>query len=173
MTAISYHDTVNDVQAIELATRGPFGRRAWFAALERGAGRPLYAVAADASGGVVFPLRRAGRRLEAMLNWYAFTWRPMGTAHASTDSLSIALARDLASQSSYIVFDRVPDEDGTARQLQRAFERSGWLVVREPCDTNRVLNVGGQSYSRISREPSRPPSHDTQAQGQEGRGDNP
>ncbi|WP_328598156.1 GNAT family N-acetyltransferase [Croceibacterium salegens] len=147
MTAISYHDTVNDVQAIDLASRGPFGRRDWFAALESSAGRPFYAVAADASGGVVFPLRRTGRRLEALLNWYAFTWRPLGTAYASIDSLSIALAGDLARQTSHVVLDRIPDEDGTARQLQRAFERSGWLVVREACDTNRVLEVGGRSFA--------------------------
>jgi len=41
----------------------------------------------------------------------------------------------------------VPDEDGTARQLERAFARSGWLVVREACDTNRVLDVAGRSYA--------------------------
>ena len=146
MTAISYHDTVNDVQAIDLAARGPFGRTEWFAALEGNGHSPLYAVAEDSSGGVVFPLRRSGRRLEALLNWYAFTWRPLGTAYASADSLSIALARDLASQASHVVLDRLPDEDGTARQLERAFARSGWLVVREPCDTNRVLEVGGRSY---------------------------
>jgi hypothetical protein len=147
VTAVSYHDTVNDVQAIDLAPRGPFGRRDWFAALERGSGQPLYAVATDASGAVVFPLRRVGRRLEALLNWYAFTWRPLGTYHSSTDSLSIALAGDLAGQASYVVLDRVPDEDGTARLLQRAFERSGWLVLREPCDTNRVLYVDGRSHA--------------------------
>jgi hypothetical protein len=45
------------------------------------------------------------------------------------------------------VFDRLPDEDGTARQLERAFARAGWLVKREACDTNRVLPVGGRSYA--------------------------
>jgi hypothetical protein len=45
------------------------------------------------------------------------------------------------------VLDRVPDEDRTARQLQRAFERAGWHVVREPCDTNRVLAVAGRDYA--------------------------
>ena len=152
MTAISYHDTVNDVQAIEYVARGPFERRDWFAALEGGVARPLYAVAEDASGSMIFPLQQAGRRLEALLNWYAFTWRPLGSAYASADSLSIALARDLASKASHIVLDRVPDEDGTARQLTRAFEKAGWVVVREPCDTNRVLEVAGRSYAEYLAE---------------------
>src|SRR5690606_24702470 len=100
------------------------------------------------SGSMVFPLRQAGRRLEALLNWYAFTWRPLGSAYASADSLSIALAQDLASKASHVLLDRVPDEDGTARQLVRAFEKAGWLVVAEPCDTNRVLDVAGRSYEQ-------------------------
>lgn len=152
VTAISYHDTVNDVQAIDLARRGPFARRDWFAALEGSVPRPLYAVAEDASGGMVFPLQQIGRRLEALLNWYAFTWRPLGTAFSSSDSLTIALARDLASRASHVVLERVPDEDGTARLLERAFAKSGWLVVREPCDTNRVLEVGGRSYAEYLAE---------------------
>jgi hypothetical protein len=146
VTAISYHDTVNDVQAIEWRAHGPFARPGWFAALEAGVAQPLYAVAEDASGGMIFPLQKAGRRLEALLNWYAFTWRPLGTAYASSDSLAIALARDLASRASHVVLDRVPDEDGTARLLERAFGRAGWLVVREACDTNRVLDVAGRTY---------------------------
>jgi hypothetical protein len=147
VTAISYHDTVNDVQAIELVARSPFERRDWFAALEGSVARPLYAVAEDASGSLIFPLQHAGRRLEALLNWYAFTWRPLGSAYASADSLTIALARDLASKSSHVVLDRLPDEDGTARLLERAFVRSGCVVVREPCDTNRVLDVVGRSFA--------------------------
>ncbi|MGX7895094.1 GNAT family N-acetyltransferase [Tsuneonella sp. HG222] len=147
MTTISYHDTVNDVQGLDLAPCGPFARTDWFAAMEGTSGGALYAVAEDASGGVVFPLRREGRRLEALLNWYAFTWRPLASAYSSADSLSIALARDLACKASHVVLDRVPDEDGTARQLERAFGRSGWLVLREPCDTNRVLEVGGRTYA--------------------------
>ena len=50
MTAISYHDTVNDVQAIDLAARGPFGRTEWFAALEGNGHSSLYAVLGRAYG---------------------------------------------------------------------------------------------------------------------------
>jgi hypothetical protein len=132
VAAISYHGTVHDVQAIEWGSGDAPARREGFAALERGRARPLYAVAQDASGGVVFPLRKAGRRLEALIDGHTVTWRPLSTAYASADSLSIALAGDLASKSSHVVLDRVPDEDGTARNLERAFLKAGWIVVRAP-----------------------------------------
>jgi len=147
VTAISYHASINDVQAQPLAAAGPFARRDWFARLEKTLADPLYAVAEDSSGTVVLPLRRRGRRLESLLNWYGFTWRPLATPYGSVDSLTTALASDLAGRSSRIVFERLPDEDGTARQLQRAFELAGWRVAREQCDTNRVLPVAGRSYA--------------------------
>ena len=147
MTATSYHASVKDVQASSLAPRGPFARREWFSLLEGSEASPLYAETDDASGAVVFPLRRVGRRLESLVNWYAFTWQPLATAYASLDGLTITLARDLADKTSHVVLDRVPDEDGCARQLERAFQRAGWLVLREPCDTNRFLSVAGRSYA--------------------------
>lgn len=147
MAAISYHASLKDVQAQPLAANGPFARRDWFEKLEASQDRPLFAVAEDASGAVVLPLRRRGRRLESLLNWYGFTWRPLATPYGSSDSLMIALARGLRAKTSHIVFDRLPDEDGTARQLERAFSRAGWLVTREPCDTNHVLPVAGRSYA--------------------------
>lgn len=133
MAAISYHETVHDVQAIAWDPRGPADRRDGFAALEQAVARPLYAVAQDASGGVVFPLRQAGRRLETLLDGHALAWRPLATAYASADSLSIALAGALASKASHVVLGRVPEDDGTARQLERAFTKAGWIVAREPC----------------------------------------
>ncbi|MXP42410.1 GNAT family N-acetyltransferase [Altererythrobacter soli] len=147
MTATSYHASVKDVQARPSPALGPFARLEWFALLEGREAEPIHAVAQDASGAVILPLRRKGRRLESLLNWYAFTWRPLATAYASLDSLTIALARDLRRKASHIVLDRVPDEDGSARQLERAFRRAGWVVARETCDTNSFLAVEGRSYS--------------------------
>jgi hypothetical protein len=147
VTAISYHGSVKDVQAQPLAANGPFARREWFEKLEATQPQPVFAVAEDASGAVVLPLRRSGRRIESLLNWYWCTWRPLATPYGSFDGLMIALAEGLSTKTSHVVLDRVPDEDGTARQLERAFSRTGWLVTREPCDTNRVLPVGGRSYA--------------------------
>ena len=147
MTAISYHASLKDVQAQPLAAAGPFARREWFERLETTQRGPLYAVAEDASGAVVLPLRVRGRRLESLLNWYGFTWRPLVTPYGSVDSLLMALAQALTARSSHIVLDRVPDEDGTARLLQRSFERAGWLVQGEACDTNRILPVNGRDFA--------------------------
>jgi hypothetical protein len=147
VTAISYHASVKDVQAQPLAPMGPFARREWFERLEETLPEPFYAVAEDASGTVILPLRRNGRRLESLLNWYSFTWRPLATPYGSVDSLTTALARDLMKHASAIVLDRLPDRDGTARQVQRAFELAGWLVACEECDTNRALPIAGRSYA--------------------------
>lgn len=146
MTAISYHASINDVQARPLAAVGPFARREWFERLEAVEHGVVYATAEDASGAAVLPLRRRGRRLESMLNWYGFTWRPLATPYGSLDSLLIALAKALSRRTTHIVLDRLPDEDGTARQLRRSFERAGWLVRCEPCDTNRILPVDGRDF---------------------------
>jgi hypothetical protein len=135
VAAISYHETVHDVQAIEWGPRGPAERREGLAAVEQAAVRPVYAVAEDASGGVVFPLRQRGRRLEALRERHSPAWRPLATAYASADSLSIALAGALASRASHVVLDGLPDEDGTARQLERAFAKAGWIVARVQCGT--------------------------------------
>jgi len=147
VTATSYHATIKDVQARPWGAHGPFASLEWFARLEQTQQHPFYAVAEDITGAVAFPLRRHGRRLESLLNWYGFTWQPLTTAYASVDSLMIALTGGLASQSSHVVLDRVPDEAGVARQLERAFARAGWLVIREQCDTNRCLAVGGRSFA--------------------------
>ncbi|MBO0749218.1 MAG: hypothetical protein J2O44_02140 [Porphyrobacter sp.] len=132
MTAISYHATIKDVQAQPLTAADLLARLEKLEATQPG---PLYAVAQDASGAVILPLRRNNRRLESLLDERDSAWRPLVTPYSSLDSLTIALAGGLAEQCSHVVLERVPDEDGTARQLHRAFEHAGWLVLREPCAT--------------------------------------
>jgi hypothetical protein len=46
-----------------------------------------------------------------------------------------------------VVLSKLADEDGTATRLERAFRRAGWIVLREPCDSNHVLPVAGRSYA--------------------------
>jgi hypothetical protein len=132
VTTISYQATIRDVQAQSLSDAGPFASREWFERIEASQRQAVYAVAEDASGAVVLPLCRNGRKLETLLAPAADSWRPLATPYGSLDSLLIALAAALAEQTSHIVLDRLPDGDGTTRQLQRAFERAGWLVVQEP-----------------------------------------
>src|SRR5690606_13765755 len=41
---------------------------------------------------------------------------------------------------------------GTATRLERALRRAGWLVAREPCDTNHCLAVHGRTYAQYLAE---------------------
>jgi hypothetical protein len=50
----------------------------------------------------------------------------------------------------------LPDEDHSASLLQTAFEQSGWVVFRETCDQNHILNVRGRSFDAYWQDrPSR------------------
>lgn len=147
MTAVSYHDTVNDLQGLGFAAGNPFARPEWFALLERAGARPLVALARDGDAAVALPLIRNHRGLEALTNWYAFTWTDMAVEETRRETLLEHLAQALAGRTSRLTLAKLPDEDGTASRLESAFRSAGWLVRRERCDWNHVLKVGGQSYA--------------------------
>lgn len=144
MVSVSYHDTVNDLQARAPGTRttsGPFDRAEWFMLLAGPGGKtPLVAVADT----LALPLMRDGATLVPLANWYSFIWRPIGTR---TPALLAAIARDLKSQASRVVLSSLPDEDGTASALKAAFASAGWATILEASDTNHVLPVEGRSYA--------------------------
>ncbi len=147
MAAVSYHDTVNVLQGLPFAGRGPFARPEWFALLERSGKRPLVALAREGSEALALPLVRGARGLEGLSNWYAFTWTELATGDAPREALLARLARDLPAQASRVTLSKLPDENGCATRLERAFREAGWVVVREPCDTNHVLPVAGRCYA--------------------------
>lgn len=153
MTAISYHETINDLQALDLAGNGPFAQAQWFRLLEnrlKSDGKaPFIALAQGGNAALALPLIRRNNALEVLTNWYAFTWEPMlsvGIAEDSRRNLARQLATDLAKQSSHIVLEKLPEEDGTLNILEDAFSDAGWAVLREECDTNHVLDVAGRNY---------------------------
>jgi hypothetical protein len=144
--AVSYHDTVKDLQAPYYWGNGPFARREWFALLEEAGHRPMIAVASDYRDTICLPLQHGPHGLEAMTNWYAFTWKANPTEIASAGPVD-ALARGLAGRANRIDLAKVPEEHGAADFLERMFRGAGWFVVREPCDINHFLKVGGRSYA--------------------------
>lgn len=146
MTAISYHDTVKVLQGLPFVGGGPFARPEWFSLLEAAGHRPFVALARRGDKALALPLTRAADGLEALTNWYAFTWVPLATPGAET--LIEELVRDIGTRSHRIVLARLPDEDGTATLLERAFRRAGWTVSREICDTNHILDVEGRDFAR-------------------------
>lgn len=149
MTAISYHHTVNDLQGLAFAGRGPFARLEWFARLEKTAAAPLIALARNGDRAVALPLAQNGRGLEGLTNWYAFIWSDLATGGGPREALLTSLAQDLARRASHVNLAKLPDEDGTATRLERAFRQAGWFVAREVCDTNHVLPVSGRSYAEF------------------------
>jgi hypothetical protein len=146
VTAVSYHDTVNDLQGQAFAGSGPFGRPEWFTLLERSGVRPFVALVQEGEQAVALCLTRQGTTLAPLTNWYAFTWSPLATSEAAREALLPHLASELGRCSTQITLSKLPDEDGTATLLERALRAGGWLVMREPCDTNHCLAVGGRAY---------------------------
>lgn len=139
MVAVSYHDTVNVLQAVDASAAGPFDRPAWFALL----GSPMVALAAAGDRRAALVLTEANGRIEALRNWYSFTWRPLGAP-----ALLAAIARDLRRRTHRVTLWPVPDEDGSASRLAGAFRAAGWSVAVEPCDNNHVLPVAGRSFAQ-------------------------
>lgn len=152
MVKIEYHSDLKEVQSDEqLATllsdrcqRAPFDRLAWWQGLARDCGLPpVLAVARAGDQAAVLPLAGQTGRLTALSNWYTFRFRPILSGDSA---LLTVLARDLASRGHRVTLSGIPDEDGSAGLLERAFADAGWLVLREVCDTNHVLRVGGRGY---------------------------
>lgn len=144
MTA-SYHDRVNVLQGTSAAS--PFDRAEWFALLADSGLAPLIATAGAEDAMAALALTRANGRIEPLRNWYSFTWRPLATGNGSSDALLADLARSLKQHSHRVTLWPVPDEDGSATRLARAFRSAGWSVAREQCDHNHVLPVRGRSFA--------------------------
>ena len=148
MTAISYHDTVNDLQGLSFAPCGPFGRPEWFALLETAGAKPLIGLARENGSAVALSLAANGSGLVTLTNWYAFTWSDLATGESDREGLLTALARDLPARTGKVTLDKLADEDGTAARLERAFRQAGWFVRREHCGSNHVLEVGGRPFAQ-------------------------
>jgi CelD/BcsL family acetyltransferase involved in cellulose biosynthesis len=139
LATVSYHSTVNVLQAANASAAGPFDRPEWFALLADAGQQPLLARA----GGVAMMLTEANGRIESLRNWYAFTWRAQG----DNPLLLSAIARALRARTHRVTLWPLPDEDGSATRLFDAFRAAGWRVAMTPCDHNHVLPVAGRSFA--------------------------
>lgn len=152
--AIEYHDDLKEVQsdarlcALLGAQTAPFDRLAWWKGLAEHCGlAPMLAIAREGEALAVLPLRSGEGALEGLSNWYTFRLRPVITPGADGAALLEALAHDLARRTHRVTLSNLPDEDGSATLVQRAFAGAGWFTRREECDTNHVLTVNGRSYA--------------------------
>jgi len=123
----------------------PFDRLAWWQGLEEHCGiKPAFAVAREGDALAVLPLTGGEGHFSALSNWYTFRFRPLVTPGA--DRLLAALAGDLKERARRVTLTGLPDEDGMATRTEAAFRQAGWIVLREQCDTNHILEVGGRGY---------------------------
>ena len=151
MVKIDYHRDLKQVQSdgqlalwlSESHQHAPFDRLEWFTMLAEHCDlAPLIATARTVSDIAVLPLTSNHSEIRGLSNWYTFRFRPM----LSDERLLTALARDLARSTHRVSLQGVPDEDDSASVLSRAFRKAGWVVLREVCDSNHVLPVGGRDY---------------------------
>jgi CelD/BcsL family acetyltransferase involved in cellulose biosynthesis len=154
--AVTYHADLKEVQADATLARlldspaqsAPFDRLAWWQGLAADCGiAPLLAVAREGDALAVLPLAQDSARLTALANWYTFRVRPIVSPGADGLGLLTALARDLARRAPRITLTGLPDENGEATLLVRAFRAAGWVAALAPSGTNHVLDVGGRSFA--------------------------
>lgn len=142
MVAVSYHDTVNVLQAVDAVESGPFDRADWFALLAKRGAKPLVALASDSAGTTAMVLGETHGHIQSLRNWYTFGWRPLGPKSAIG-----GIAAGLRSRAHRVTLWPVPDEDGSATALVAAFRAGGWRITVEQCDHNHVLPVRGRSFA--------------------------
>ncbi|KPP96577.1 GNAT family N-acetyltransferase [Erythrobacter sp. HL-111] len=152
MIVSTYHDSVNALQP--LAARegtcapSPFDRAEWYALLAETGLTPLVAIASDGEDGAALALTRENGRIAPLRNWYSFTWRQLAPPGERGDRLLVEIARQLKSKGHRVTLAPVPQEDGSAGRLARAFRAAGWRVEVTRCDVNHVLHVRGRSFAQ-------------------------
>ncbi|MEN8677098.1 MAG: GNAT family N-acetyltransferase, partial [Alteriqipengyuania sp.] len=88
-----YHKEVTIVQAADGEACGgtrvsPFDRPEWFALLAESRPGAFTASAPQDDATVSMPLNRTDGRIEALRNWYSFTWRPL-VPHGATGETAL------------------------------------------------------------------------------------
>lgn len=135
-----------------------FNRRDWFARIARhGGSSPLIARAASEGALAWLFLQRVDqRRISALSNWYSFAFRPIFSGDpdpARQQAMLVAIAKRLRKTKppiATITLSPVPEADGTADLLARAFRKAGWIVSARESSTSWTANVAGLSYADYS-----------------------
>jgi hypothetical protein len=128
--------------------RAPFDRAQWYALLAGTGLTPLIAMAKDEDARAALALTEERGRIAPLRNWYSFTWRQLAPEGERGDVLLEAIARQLRARGHRVTLAPVPEEDGSASRLARAFAKAGWRVEVSRCDTNHALDLGGRSFAQ-------------------------
>ena len=152
MIEARYHDRVNVLQdlfekGLASPAQAPFDRVEWYALIADTGLLPLIATASDTELSAALALTQTAGRITPLRNWYSFTWRQLAPAGERADRLLVEIARQLRSRGHRVTLEPVPEEDGSATRLARAFGKAGWRVEVSQCDINHVLHLNGLSFA--------------------------
>lgn len=145
MSEVSYHDTVNDLQGLDLPGHGPFVELPWFLLLEQAGHRPFAVLAKDGATSAVLIGSMDDRHLKSLTNWYAFSWSTLASTAADEPALLHHIARALSVRADMVTLEKLPHSH--AQTLRHAFRTAGWITAVEQCDVNHVLPVRGRSFA--------------------------
>ncbi len=157
MITVSYHDTVNVLhdlchQADDGVVSSPFERAEWFHLLVEAGLKPLIVIAKEDDRSAALVLKAGTGHLTPLCNWYSFTWRERAPLGDLGDRLLLEIARSLKARGHRVTLEPIPDENGSATRLAKAFKAAGWMVASEPCDLNHILHVRGRSFAEYWAE---------------------
>lgn len=130
-----------------------FDRLDWFESLHEGvlsAYEPLIAHASDGKFGVWLMLARDGSTALSLAYWYSFAWRPLWTGQpdaATKIRLATQLMIGLRGKVAKISLSPVPDEDGSARLLEKSMCAAGWTVNVRGSSQNHWLETKGRDFA--------------------------
>ncbi|QIQ85951.1 GNAT family N-acetyltransferase [Erythrobacter sp.] len=151
MIVSTCHDSVNALRdlagAHSLPAPSPFDRAEWYELLAATGLVPLIAIAGEADTRAALALTEKDGRIAPLRNWYSFTWRQLAPPGERGDRLLVEIARQLKAKGHRVTLAPVPEEDGSASRLARAFRAAGWRVEVTVCDLNHVLHVRGRSFA--------------------------
>ena len=151
MIVATCHDSVNALQGLacveSVPAPSPFDRAEWYALLAGTGLVPLIAVAGDGDGQAALALTEKAGLIAPLRNWYNFTWRPLAPSGERGDRLLTEIARQLKVRGHRVTLAPVPEEDGSASRLSRAFRSAGWRVEVTRYDINHVLHLRGRSFA--------------------------
>lgn len=140
---------------------GPFDRLDWFrrVAQFRPDDLPLVArVRSEGSIAWLFLARAPGGEADALANWYSFAVRPVFAGETDDQhkfALIVAAARRLKAARPAIpsvTLAPVPENDGSAELLQRAFRKAGWLAFARETSTSWTIELEGKDFNQYWAE---------------------
>lgn len=144
MTAISYHDTVKELQGLDWSDDAPFARLEWFRLIEEAGHKPLFAMAREGDNALCLPLARKDDGLASLTNWYAFTSDVLRVGAVHVPTLAKSIADGLRTQTQRVTLSKLAKAD--CDLLANAFRKAGWVVFQGECDTNHILPVESRPY---------------------------